>query len=114
MIDLEIAKYAQNKGGYQAPKDFDGNPILKKRAVVKTLKSSRAYNEALKTMRDTAYLRNEGHNKQVAMLLNRERYQQNATWQGEYDRLASRAVAPELQPFVNARLEELKKMLINK
>ena len=114
MIDLEIAKYAQTKRGYQSPKDFDGNPILKKRAVVKTLQSSRAYHETLKRIRDSAHLRNEGHNKQVAMLLNRERFQQNATWQAEYDQLASRAVAPELQPFVNARLEELKKMLINK
>ena len=114
MIDLESAKYAQTKRGYQSPKDFDGNPILKKRAVVKTLQSSRAYHETLKRIRDSAHLRNEGHNKQVAMLLNRERFQQNATWQAEYDRLASRAVAPELQPFVNARLEELKKMLINK
>ena len=121
MIDLDIAKYAQNKRGYQNPllenknKDFDGNPILKRQAVVKTLQSSRAYRDLLKRIHNSAsYARNEKHNKQVAMLVNRERFQQNATWQGEYDRLASTTIAPELQPFVNARLDALKKMLINK
>lgn len=114
MIDLEIARYAQGKRAYQTPSALDENPIFKKRAVLKTLQTSRAYHDVLKRIRDSAYLRNESHNKQVAMLLNRERFQQNATWQGEYDRLASRAIPVELQPFVNARLDELKKLLINK
>lgn len=119
MIDLEIARYAQEKQkSYRPIKSVDGNPILRKRAVVKTLlsggQSSPAYHAALKRIRESAHLKNEGHNKQVAMLLNRERFAQNQTWQTEYDRLASRAVPQELQPFVNARLEELKNLLINK
>ena len=118
MIDLEIARYAQDKSkAYrltESVKSYDGNPIFMKRAVIKTLQkqSSPAYHDALKRIRDSAHLKNEGHNKQVAMLLNRNRFAQNQTWQGEYDRLASTAVPQELQPFVNARLEKLKKLLI--
>ena len=116
MIDLEIAKYKYNRlNKYQAePRAWDGNPIFKKRAVIETAARHHGYAELMKRIRDSAWRRNEGHNKQVAFLLNQERFQQNAGWQAEYDRLASRAVAAELQPFVNARLEELKNLLVKK
>ena len=116
MIDLEIAKYKSNRlNKYQAePRAWDGNPIFKKRAVIETAARHHGYAELMKRIRDSAWRKNEGHNKQVAFLLNQERFQQNAGWQAEYDRLASRAVAAELQPFVNARLEELKNLLVKK
>ncbi len=116
MIDLEIAKYKYNRlNRYQVePRDWDGNPIFKKRAVIETAARHHDYAELMKRIRDSAWRRNEGHNKQVAFLLNQERFQQNASWQSEYDRLASREVAPELQPFVNARLEQLKNLLVKK
>ncbi len=117
MIDLEIAKYAHHHlNKYQVPiRDWDGNPVFKKRAVIETQAAGkREYAELMQRLRNSAWRRNESQNKQVAFLLNQERFQQNATWQGEYDRLASREVPADLQPFVNARLEELKKLLVKK
>ena len=116
MIDLEIAKYKYNRlNRYQVePRDWDDNPIFKRRAVIETAARHHDYAELMKRIRDSAWRRNEGHNKQVAFLLNQERFQQNASWQSEYDRLASREVAPELRPFVQARLEELKNLLVKK
>ncbi len=117
MIDLEIAKYAyRNPNRYQVPiRDWDGNPVFKKMAVIETQAADkRKYTQLMQRLRNSAWRRNESQNKQVAFLLNQERFQQNATWQGEYDRLASREVSAELQPFVNARLEELKKLLVKK
>ncbi len=114
MIDLEISKYKYNRlNKYQVePRDWDGNPIFKRRAVIETAARHHGYAELMKRIRDSAWRRNEGHNKQVAFLLNQERFQQHAGWQTEYDRLASREVAPELRPFVQARLEELKNLLL--
>ena len=112
MIDIALAKYKHDK---QISPDFrapDGNPVLQRQAIVRSAIRDRVFNELVKRMRDGAHLRHEGHTKQVQFLLDRERYQQNKTWQAEYDRLASSAVAPGLQPFVNARLEDLKTLLI--
>ena len=114
MIDLEISKYKYNNlNKYQVePRDWDGNPIFKKRAVIETAARHHGYAELMRRIRNSAWRRNESHNKQVAFLLNQERFQQHAGWQTEYDRLASREVAPELRPFVQARLEELKNLLL--
>ena len=66
-----------------------------------------------KRMRHSTWQRQESHNKQLQHFLDRERYQQNQTWQSEYDRLASRSAAGvALQPFVNARLETLKTLMV--
>ena len=46
----------------------------------------------------------EAHNRQVQMFLDRERYQQNATWRAEYDRLQSAALKT---PMMQKRLENL-------
>ena len=66
-----------------------------------------------KRMRHSTWRRQESHNKQLQHFLDRDRYQQNQTWQSEYDRLASHTTTGvALQPFVDARLEALKTLLI--
>jgi hypothetical protein len=112
MIDIALAKYKHDK---QIAPDFrapDGNPVLQKQAIVRSAIRNRVFDELVKRMRDGAHLCHEGHTKQVQFLLDRERYLQNQTWQAEYDRLASFVVAPRLQPSVNARLDDLKTLLI--
>ena len=111
-MDLQLAAYKAQKRGYHDPRQWDGNPVAKKQAVVKTAARTRIFNSMAKDLRHSAWRRQESHNKQLALFLNRERFQQNQTWQGEYDRLASTATAPGLQPFVDARLEQLKSLLI--
>ena len=113
-MDLQIAKYKYDKQIQADPREFDGNPIFKRMAVVENAKRTREFSKLVKRLRNSAYRRHEGHNKQLAFMLNREKFQQNATWQTEYDRLASQAVPETLQPFVNARLEELKSALLVK
>ena len=112
MIDLALAKFAYDRippPEYKRP--FD-NPIFRKRAVVETAIRNGDYDKLLKRIRDNAYRKHDGHNKQLAFMMDRERFSQNRTWQSEYDRLASEPVDPALQPFVNARLESLKTLLI--
>ena len=111
-MDLQLAKYARDKQMPAQPRDFDGNPIFRMTPVVENAIRSRVYSKLLKRLRNSAYRRHEGHNKQLQFMLDREKFQQNATWQGEYDRLASQTVPEGLQPFVNARMEQLKSALI--
>ena len=111
-MDLQLAAYKAQKRGYHDPRPWDGNPIAKKMPVVETAARTRVFNSMAKKFRHSAWRRQENHNKQLALFLNRERFQQNQTWQGEIDRLASTATAPGLQPFVDARLEQLKTLLI--
>ena len=111
-MDLQIAKYKYDKQIQADPRGWDGNPIFKRQAVIENVRRTREFSKLVKRLRNSAYRRHEGHNKQLAFMLDRERYQQNATWQGEYDRLASQAVPETLQPFVNARLGELKAALV--
>ena len=65
-----------------------------------------------KQLRDSTWRRHESHNKQLQHFLDRDRYQMNATWQSEYDRLVSQTAAPGLQPFVNTRIEQLKDLIV--
>ena len=44
----------------------------------------------------------EAHDKQLQFILNKERYQQNQTWQAEHDRLVSQnAAIPGLHNQIN-------------
>ena len=66
----------------------------------------------VKRLRHSTWRRQENHNKQLQMFVNRENYAQNQTWQSEHDRLMAQQAAPGLQPFVNQRLETLKSLII--
>ena len=63
-----------------------------------------------KQLRDSTWRRHESHEKQLKHFLDRDRFQRNATWQGEYDRLSSQMIPG--QPLITARLEELKDLLV--
>ena len=141
MIDLALAQYKRDRKmppEFQAP---DGNPILKKEAIVQSAVRNKTFDKLIRRLRHGAHKRHENHTKQVQFLLDRNRYQQNQTWLAEYDRLTSDIngtrtvtqrihrpsrysgryverqvtvprVPPEDKPRVDARLQELKTMLI--
>ena len=144
MIDIALAQYKRDRQmapEFRAP---DGNPILKKEAVVRSAVRNKTFDKLMRRLRHGAHKRHENHTKQVQFLLDRNRYQQNQTWLAEYDRLTSdingtrtvtrrthrpptRArpsaryeerqvtvprVDAENMPRVDARLQELKTMLI--
>jgi hypothetical protein len=147
MIDIALAQYKRDRQmapEFQAP---DGNPILKKEAVVRSAVRNKTFDKLMRRLRHGAHRRHENHTKQVQFLLDRNRYQQNQTWLAEYDRLTSdingtrtvtqRILRPpvfpgrtrhgtryderqvtvprvdaEDRPRVDARLQELKTMLI--
>jgi hypothetical protein len=146
MIDIALAQYKRDRQmapEFRAP---DGNPILKKEAVVRSAVRNKTFDKLMRRLRHGAHRRHENHTKQVQFLLDRNRYQQNQTWLAEYDRLTSdingtRTVTQRIQrpyvfpyrtvgnryetvtvtvprvdaedrPRVDARLQELKTMLI--
>ena len=114
-MDLELAAYKQGKPF--AVFNAGPQPIPRRRPMMfKPLIDSTAtdLDKIVKRLRHSSWRRQENHNKQLQMFLNRERYQQNQTWQAEHDRLLSeQAVAPGLQQQVNERLGVLKNLLIS-
>lgn len=112
-MDLQLAAYALKKRGYPEVR-YGSNPIPKRQPVVTTAKRTRVFNEIARRMRHDAWRRQESHDKQLALFMNREKFAQNQTWQGEYDRLMATKAAPGLQPTVDARLEQLKALLVKK
>ena len=102
-MDLQLAAYKARKRGYVS-RSFGENPIPGKRAMI-TMANSRKYNEMLKKLRHSTWLRQEGHDKQLALMVNRRRFQTNQTWQAEYDRLASQPGAPD------GRLDQLRALI---
>jgi hypothetical protein len=89
MIDIALAQYKRDRQmapEFRAP---DGNPILKKEAVVRSAVRNKTFDKLMRRLRHGAHRRHENHTKQVQFLLDRNRYQQNQTWLAEYDRLTS-------------------------
>ena len=100
-MDLELAAFAKGK---KITKNFDyRNPIPKKRRAFYN-----GYNNGnlqlslfVKKMRHNNWRTVENHNKQLQVLLDRERFQQHKSWQMEYDRLRSTG------PVSNNRIDDL-------
>jgi hypothetical protein len=143
MIDLALAQYKRDRKmapEFRAP---DGNPILKKEAIVRSAIRNKTFDKLMRRLRHGAHKRHENHTKQVQFLLDRNRYTQNQTWLAEYDRLTSdingtRTVTERIprprpsrygtryverqvteprvdeedRPRIDARLQELKTLLI--
>lgn len=89
MIDLALAQYKRDRKmppEFQAP---DGNPILKKEAIVRSAVRNKTFDKLMRQLRHDAHKRHANHTKQVQFLLDQNRYQQNQTWLAEYDRLTS-------------------------
>ena len=109
-MDLQLAEYKTGKYIFQDP--VEANRTLFRRTRIMAYSQSRNGLDLITTqLRHSTWRRQESHNKQMKHFLDRERYQQNQTWQSEYDRLAS-TPAPGLQPFVDARVETLKTLIL--
>ena len=109
-MDLQLAEYKACKFQFQDPVAAN-RAIFKRPRIMAYAQSRNGLDLITKQLRDSTWRRHESHNKQLKHFLDRERYQQNVTWQGEYDRLAA-IPTPALQPFIDARLETLKTLLI--
>ena len=103
-MDLQLAAYKAGKVGFSDPKPFV-NIIGKKRAEV-AMANTRKYDEMLKKIRHDTARKQEGHDKQLALMVNRRKFAQNVTWQTEFDRLASQPGAPD------GRLDQLKSLIL--
>ena len=110
-MDLQLAQYKAGKQIFFDPKQTDLRTMFPRRRMQTLAQRQSALDIIAKQMRDSTWRRHESHEKQLKHFLDRERFQQNQTWQSEYDRLAA-LPAPDLQPFVNARLETLKSLLV--
>ena len=110
MIDLQLAEYKAGK--YQFNDPVEANRVLFRQPRIMSYAKSRNGLDLITTqLRHSTWRRQESHNKQLKHFLDRDRYQQNQTWQAEYDRLSS-VPGPGLQPFVDARLENLKSLIL--
>ena len=109
-MDLQLAQYKAGKQMYFDPKPINIQNMFPRRRMQAQAQRQTTLDLIAKQMRDSTWRRHESHEKQLKHFLDRERFQQNQTWQGEYDRLAA-VPAQGLQPFVNARLETLKSLL---
>ena len=106
-MDLELAAFAKGK---TQTKNFDyRNPIPKKRrAFYNGYKNGNLQLSLfVKKMRHNNWRTVENHNKQLQVLLDRERFQQHKSWQMEYDRLRSTG------PVSNERIDDLYNFLSN-
>ena len=110
MIDLQLAEYKAGR-----PFSVEGTPnheLFRRPRIMAYAQSRTGLDLITKQLRDSTWRRHEHHEKQLKHFLDRDRFQQNATWQSEYDRLASQP-NPVLHPhFLNARLEELRNLLV--
>jgi hypothetical protein len=111
-MDMQLAEYKAGRQMFVDPKPPIQN-LFPRRRITTIAQNRTTLDLIAKQMRDATWRRHESHEKQLKHFLDRERFQQNQTWQSEYDRLAA-IPAPGLQPFVNARLESLKTLLIVK
>ena len=113
-MDLDLAAYKQ---GTPFRKVFnDSQPIPRRRPILfKPLTDMHPtdLDKIVKKLRHSTWRRKENHDKQLQFVLNKERYQQNETWQAEYDRLTSQnAAIPGLQSQIKDRLDNLRNVLL--
>ena len=107
MIDLQLAQLAEGRGPTR-----ESNHVLFRQPRIKAYMQSRMGLDLItRQLRDSTWRRQEHHDRQLKLFLDRDRFQRNASWQGEYDRPASQP-NPALQPFLDSRLEQLKDLLV--
>jgi hypothetical protein len=113
MIDLDLAEYAKRRGRkYDAQK----HESLFKQKRIKTIMETRTgLDDVVRKLRENTWKQAEHHDKQIAHFLAKDRFQEQSTRQAEHDRLVGDSmVHPNMQPYVNARIDNLKKLLSNK
>ena len=108
MIDLQLAEY---KAGRPPSTRTTNRELFRQPRIMAYAQSRNGLDFITKQLLDSTWRRHEHHEKQLKHFLDRDRFQRHATWQSEYDRLASQS-NPALQPFLGGRLEELKDLLV--
>ena len=105
-IDLQLAKFLRKRGKRPpAPEMFPRRQLY-------TATQKRGEMDRVATaLRHSAWRNQESHNKQLQMFVDRDRFQQKATWQAEFDRLNAVPNSAVMQPYIDARLLALKDMI---
>jgi vacuolar-type H+-ATPase catalytic subunit A/Vma1 len=103
-MDLQLAAYAAGKEAYNTSRPTPINQLFPRKRFQTLMQDNRELTQVMNRARHEQYRTREAHNKQVEMYLARERFQQNATWRAEYDRLQSAAMKT---PMMQKRLENL-------
>jgi len=109
-IDLQLATHKQKTRPDMDDSKWDKR-LFQQPRILGYAKSRNGLDIITKQLRDSTWRRHESHEKQLKHFLDRDRFQRHATWQGEYDRLTSQPSAT-MQPFLDARLEQLKDLLV--
>ena len=108
-IDLALATLARKLGKRPpAPERFP------RRQLYTAMQKRGELDRIAAALRQSSWRTQESHNKQLQMFLDRAKFQQKSTWEAEYDRLNSVPNSAVMQPYIDARLLELKDMLTTK
>ena len=108
-IDLQLAAHKQQIRPATSP--AWNSQLFRRPRIQGYSKTRNGMDLITKQLRDSTWRRHEAHEKQLKHFLDRDRFQRNATWQGEYDRLTSQQTAA-MQPFLHDRIEQLKDLLV--
>ena len=103
-MDLQLAAFAAGQRVYNTSRPTPLNQLFPRKRFQTLLQDTRDLSQVMNRARHEQHRTREAHNKQVEMYLARGRFQQNATWQAEYDRLQSAAMKT---PMMQKRLENL-------
>jgi hypothetical protein len=105
-MDLQLAAYAAGKDVYtRAPTVREMFP---RKRITTLMQDKSRLTQVMNNLRHSAHRTQESHNKQLQMYLDRERFQQNASWRAEYDRLAS---TTHREPYLQKRMDDLKEVM---
>ena len=109
-IDLQLAAHKQQTRPATTSPAWNSQ-LFRRPRIQGYSKTRNGMDLITKQLRDSTWRRHEAHEKQLKHFLDRDRFQRNATWQGEYDRLTSQQTAA-MQPFLHDRIEQLKYLLV--
>jgi hypothetical protein len=105
-MDLQLAAYAAGKDVYTRVPTV--REMFPRKRITTLMQDNGRLTQVMNNLRHSAHRTQESHNKQVQMYLDRERFQQNASWRAEYDRLAS---TTHRAPYLQKRMDDLKEVM---
>tara|TARA_B100000700_G_scaffold301181_1_gene370172 strand:- start:373 stop:741 length:369 start_codon:yes stop_codon:yes gene_type:complete len=109
VLDLQFAAYGQTEG----KKLPDPQDLFPRKRYQTAMKERSTRTSMMNRMRHSTWRRQENFNKQLQVFLNRDRFQQNATWQAEYDRLAAIPMGSATQDTMD-RLQDLREVIVTR
>ena len=112
VLDLQLAAFAIDRNLYKKRVQHPPREMFPRRQYSVIMSDPTALDRVAKNTRNSTWRRAESHNKQLQHFLDRERFQQNASWRAEFERLS--AIPPAgLQPHVAERMQALKEVIVN-